>query len=403
MFSTRIPDDIRPNRLTTVLEQRRQAGERIIDLTLSNPTRADLAYPRDLLASLGDARGLIYRPNARGLAETREAVAADYMRRGSRVAPERVVVTASTSDAYSLLFKVLCNPGDEVLIPHPSYPLFEHLTRLDAVVPVPYVLEYHGTWRIDMGALARAMSSRTRVLLAVSPNNPTGSYVKRDELADVERLCARHGVALVVDEVFADYRLDGERGLDIGDPLACTDALVFALGGLSKSIGLPQAKLGWVGVAGPPVLVAAAVARLEFACDTYLSVSTPVQMAAADLLHHGASIRASIQQRVMTNFRHLAELVTATPSCRLLDAEGGWYGVLRVPTLCTEEELVISLLRDEGILVHPGYFFDFPQESYLVLSLLTPTSDLEEGARAILGRFDPDQRRHFDCKPGRHV
>ncbi len=395
MFSSRTPGDLNPNRLTAILQQRQRDGLPFIDLTQSNPTRAGFDYPADLLAPLAHPRGLAYRPQALGLPEAREAVVADYARRGIRVPADRIALTASTSEAYSLLFRILCDPGDEVLIPYPSYPLFEHLTRVDGIVPRPYLLEYHGRWSVNLPALEQAISPRTRVVLAVSPNNPTGSYLKHDELRAIEHLCARHGAALVVDEVFADYPLPGARNGAAGDVLAASEALVFSLGGLSKTIGLPQAKLGWIAVAGPPTLAAAALRRLEFVCDLYLSVSTPVQAAAAELLERGAQVRASIQTRVVANFRRLAEMSGATPSVTVLEAEGGWYGVLQVPTLATEEELVVELLTAHGILVHPGYFFDFPRESFLVVSLLTPPPDFADGVRAIL--------RHFDCTVGGHA
>jgi alanine-synthesizing transaminase len=395
VFSSRSPGDLSPNRLTAILQQLRLDGRRLIDLTQSNPTRAGFDYPADLLAPLAHPRGLTYRPQALGLSAAREAVVADYARRDVAITADRIALTASTSEAYSLLFKILCEPGDEVLIPRPSYPLFEHLARLDAVVPLPYVLEYHGSWGVDVPVLEQAMSPRTRAVLAVSPNNPTGSYLKRDELLAIERLCALHGAALVVDEVFADYPLPRGRAADVGNPLACRDALAFSLGGLSKTVGLPQAKLGWIAVGGPSALVTQALNRLEFVCDTYLSVSTPVQAAAAELLERGAPLRASIQTRVAANYRRLAEMSLGTPSVTLLDAEGGWSAVLRVPTLGSEEDLVLELLAAHGILVHPGYFFDFPRESFLVVSLLTPPPDFGDGVATIL--------RHFDCKVGGHA
>lgn len=392
MFSNRVPHDLTPNQLTAALAAVRGSGRRLLDLTQSNPTRAAFDYPDALLAPLAHPRGLVYRPAAAGLLQAREAVAADYARRGVTTAPDRIVLTASTSEAYSLLFKVLADPADEVLVPRPSYPLFEHLTRLDAVRAVFYDIEYHGVWSIDVASIERAMTPRTRIVLAVSPNNPTGSYLKRDELAAIERLCAANGLALIVDEVFADYRLE-DGGPLVGNPLECRDALAFSLGGLSKSIGLPQAKLAWLGVAGPQSLVRDALERLEFAADTYLSVSTPVQAAARDLLRDGASVRTAIQERVTTNFRRLRKGVTAESGCQVLHTEGGWYGVVQVPSLSTEEDLVLTLLSDHGILVHPGYFFDFPRESYLVLSLLTPEPDFAEGVEAIL--------RHCTCTPAR--
>lgn len=392
MFSNRTPGDFTRNRLTAALERVRRDGRAVIDLTQSNPTRAGIVYPPHLLAPLADARGLLYAPQALGLRDARRAVAADYERRGVSVSAERIVLTSSTSEAYSLLFKILCAPGDEVLVPRPSYPLFEHLTRLDAVGSVPYDLEYHGTWSIDLAALEQALSPRTRAVLAVSPNNPTGSYLKTEELEAIERLCAAHGIAVVVDEVFADYPLGRDRrSLSIGNPVACREALTFSLGGLSKTVGLPQAKLGWIALGGPPSLVADALGRLEFACDAYLSVSTPVQVALPEMLDRGAPVRAAIHERVVANFRRLNALGREASSCRVWDAEAGWSAVVHVPTFGSEEDLVLELLTAHGVLVHPGYFFDFARESFLVLSLLTPPADFEAGVQTIF--------RHLACAP----
>jgi alanine-synthesizing transaminase len=253
-------------------------------------------------------------------------------------------------------------------------------------------MDYHGIWSVDLAGVEQAMTGRTKIVLAVSPNNPTGSYLKLDELAALARLCAARGAALVVDEVFADYRLT-DGGSRVASPLGCEEALTFSLGGLSKSIGLPQAKLGWIAMAGPRALVRDAIGRLEFVADTYLSVSTPVQAAAADLLRDGAPVRAAIQARIAANFRRLRESVTPSSGCQVLHAEGGWYAVMQVPTLATEEELVLTLLADHGILVHPGYFFDFPRESYLIVSLLPPEGEFAEGVDAIL--------RHCACTGAR--
>jgi hypothetical protein len=388
MFSARVQDDLAPNRLARAVERARADGRPIIDLTESNPTRAGFDYPADLLAPLGDRVGLAYSPRPLGAPDARRAVAADYARRGLAVSPDRLALTASTSEAYSLLFKVLCDPGDEVLVPRPSYPLFEHLTRLDAVAAVPYDLEYHGAWTVDLDSVERAFSSRTRAVLIVSPNNPTGSFVKQEELDRIAALVARHDAAIIADEVFADYELvDGAAG-QAAQALTRGDALVFSLGGLSKSVGLPQVKLGWIAIGGPDAMVERALARLELACDTCLSVSTPVQMAAAALLQRGAAIRRQIQSRVATNYGHLMARAGATPSCHALQAEGGWYAVVHVPSLCSEEELVLRLLEEEGVLIHPGYFFDFPRESFLVLSLLVSEPVLRDGTSRVFRHFD---------------
>jgi len=373
--------------LTATLERLRLDGRRVRDLTVSNPTQVGLEYPQDLLSPLADARGLVYRPHPFGMESARAAVAADYARRGLSVAHDRIVLTSSTSEAYSLLFKTLCDPADEVLVPQPSYPLFEQLTRLDAIVAVPYDLEYHGTWQIDLDSFRRAVTSRSKVVVVVSPNNPTGSYARPAELSEIENVSAANGLAVIVDEVFADYELEPGAASRAGRPLECRDALTCSLGGLSKSIGLPQAKLAWIAFAGPARVVDDALGRLEYVADAYLSVSTPVQAAAADLMAAGVTVRSAIGERITFNLQVLKNAVDRVPACRLLTPEGGWSAVVQVPTLSTEEDLVLDLLTRDGILVHPGYFFDFPRDSFLVLSLLTPCALFAEGVSDILARF----------------
>lgn len=391
IWSRRVEADLSSNRLTSTLRALGAEGRPIIDLTLSNPTTAGFRYPPGMLGGLADPRGLVYRPEPLGLAAARAAVAADYRRRAVEVAADRIMVTASTSEAYSLIFKVLCDPGSEILVPRPSYPLLDHLARLDAVVPRFYDLEYHGRWAIDFASVERALSPAVRAIVVVSPNNPTGSRIRAHELERLTALAAERGAAIVVDEVFVDYELT--RTKDAGVPLAGGPALTFCLGGLSKSIGLPQAKLAWIAAAGPGALVDEALARLEFAGDAYLSVSTPVQEAVAGLLETGRAVRGQIQARVAANFQHLVQSVTAESGCTVLEAEGGWYAVLRVPALANEEELILSLLEKEGVLAHPGYFFDFQRGAHVVLSLL-PAEDLfREGVSRVL--------RHFTCTADR--
>jgi alanine-synthesizing transaminase len=380
MFSRRVPTDLAPNRLAQALDRRRAEGRPYIDLTESNPTRAGFDYPADLLVPLGNRRGLTYSPQSFGVQEARRAVADDYARRGLSVGPEQIVLTVSSSEAYSLLFRVLCDPGDQVLAPRPSYPLFEHLGRLDAVTVIPYDLEYHGSvWSIDVASVERALSDMTRALLVVTPNNPTGSYVKSHELDRLAAMCAARDVALIADEVFADYELVPGASRSSGRVLSRQDVLTFSLGGLSKSIGLPQVKLGWIGIGGPTTAVEHALGRLEFACDTYLSVSTPVQLAAPELLDRGASLRRQIQTRVTANYNYLAVTGAAIPTSEVLNAEGGWYAIVRVPSLCPEEELVLNLLAYADVLTHPGYFFDFAYGSHLVVSLIVSEMLFREG------------------------
>lgn len=388
MYSARIPGNLAANRLSEAIARSRQQGRSLLDLTLSNPTRAGFDYPADLLAPLGSSAGLSYEPHPLGLLRAREAVADDFRRRGQDVPAARIALTASTSDAYSLLFKVLCDPGDHVLVPRPSYPLFEHLTRLDGLASDSYTLDYHGAWSLDVDSVARAITPRTKAVLAVSPNNPTGSYLQPRELDALAALCRPAGIAIVVDEVFADYELAQGAAAQSAQVLGRDDVLVFSLGGLSKSVGLPQVKLGWIAVAGAEAAVQTALDRIEFAADAYLSVSTPVQHAAPDLLQRGAGIRRQIQRRIHENLQSLAAQLQRTPSCRLLDAAGGWYAVVQVPSLMTEEDLTLGLLEDDGVLVHPGYFFDFPHESFLVVSLLPPADVFAAGVSRILRRFD---------------
>jgi alanine-synthesizing transaminase len=385
-FSSRVPAELRSNRLSEAVARARADGQPLVDLTQSNPTRAGFEYPDDLLAPLADPRGLGYDPHPFGLPEARRAVAADYARRGVSLPQDRVVLTASTSEAYSLLFKLLANPADEVLVPRPSYPLFDHLTRLDGIVPVPYDLEYQHAWILDAGSVERAITPRTKALLVVTPNNPTGSFVSLAELDRLAAICAGRGITIIADEVFAEYQLRPGACVDAGRVLDVRQALVFSLGGLSKSVGLPQVKLGWMAVGGPGELVAAALERLELVCDTYLSVSTPVQAAVAELLITGAAVRRQIQSRIAANYRTLAQRMEAAPSCTLLEADGGWYAVLQVPTFGSEEDLAVDLVRADNVLVHPGYFFDFPRESYLVVSLLPPPAVFDDGISRVLRR-----------------
>ena len=391
MFSGRVPA-LRANRVAGELARLRSAGRRFDDLTGSNPTRVDLSYPLDLLAPLAAPEALAYEPAPFGLPVAREAVAAHLAERCVRVHPDRVVLTASTSEAYGLLFKMLCDPGDAVLVPRPSYPLFEHLTRLDGVTARAYRLEYHGRWEIDVDGLAGMVDSRTRAVLLVSPNNPTGSFVRGDELAAVRGIAARQGLSIICDEVFADYPMEEPARGRAGTLVADTEALTFTLGGLSKSAGLPQLKLGWMLVGGPEGLAAGALERLELVCDTYLSVATPVQLAAGALLERSRPVAEAILERVRANHAALRRLADGFPACRVLRVEGGWYAVVQVPAIGPEESLVIELLRRDRVLVHPGYFFDFPSEAFLVLSLLPPPDVFVDAATRVLARASGSPR-----------
>ena len=368
----------------------RSAGRPLDDLTASNPTRVGLPYPPDLLAPLAAPEALAYDPAPFGLPAAREAVAAHLAGRGVPVHPDRLVLTASTSEAYGLLFKLLCDPGDAVLVPQPSYPLFEHLTRLDGVAARPYRLEYHGRWQVDVDSLAAMVDARTRAVLLVSPNNPTGSFVRGDELAAVREVALRHELAIICDDVFAGYPMEDAEAGRPGALVADTGALTFTLGGLSKSAGLPQLKLGWILMGGPGGLVTGARDRLELICDTYLSVATPVQLAAGALLERSRPVADAILDRVRANYAALRRLAERFPACRVLPTEGGWYAVVQVPATRSEEALVVELLRRDGVFVHPGYFFDFPREAFLVLSLLPPVDAFAGAATRVLTRASRD-------------
>ena len=390
MFSSRLGYPAVRNRLALALERRRGDGLPTIDLTLSNPTHAGFAYSEGLLRPLGDARGLRYDPHPFGLAAARKAVSVEFARRKQSVPAERIILTASTSEAYSLLFKLLCDPGDTVLAPRPSYPLIEHLAGLDGVSLESYSLEFHGQWAIDLEELRRRFAEAgdrpVRAVIMISPNNPTGSVTKAHELDAIAALAASHGAAVISDEVFADYSINADRPCT--SALARDTALTFALGGLSKSIGLPQAKLSWFGVNGPAPVVEEALERLETICDAYLSVSTPVQAAASDLLAAGTDIRAQIQRRVAGNYAALVAAAAAYPACSVLPVEAGWYGVLQVPAVQSEEALALHLLDTMGVLVHPGYFFDFDREAFLVISLLPAPEIFSPATHALLQEID---------------
>lgn len=380
MFSSRLDWDLRPNRIAAALAARVAP---VLDLTESNPTRVGLEYPAGIAASIADERSLAYEPAPAGLLRAREAVASAYAARGMAVAAGRIVLTPGSSEAYAWLFKLLADAGDDVLVPRPSYPLFEFLAALESVRVVTYPLSYDGSWSLDVHELERAATSRTRAVVVVNPNNPTGSFLKRGERDAMVEFCAARGLAIISDEVFSDYafRPDPERVATLADT---ERALAFSLGGLSKMAGLPQMKLGWIVVAGPEPLRRAAIDRLELIADTYLSVGTPVQHAAARLIELGGAVGHQIAGRVKRNFAKLREITAG--ACELLDAEGGWYAILRVPRTRTEEEWTLELLERDGVLVQPGYFYDFESEAYLVLSLLPEPGIFDEGGSRVIER-----------------
>ena len=384
MFSDRTNWRLAQNRYTQAVEEVRASGRRLLDLSASNPTRVGLEFnSHAILQSLASAQALDYDPQAKGLRSAREEVASYY-----RVAhgihpldPERIVLTSSTSEGYSYIFRLLCNAGDELLVPKPSYPLFDFLADLQDVKLIPYPLIYDHGWQMDFHSLHKAITARTRGVVVVHPNNPTGSYVHESEFEPLNELCAQHGLALIVDEVFLDYALDNSRHASFAGN---RDVLTFTLSGLSKISALPQMKVAWLLTSGPESQVSAAMERLEVIADTYLSMNAPVQCAIPVLLEQRHAIQRQLLERVQSNLAELDRQLESAKACQRLSLEGGWYAVLRVPVTRSDEELAIELVREKSVLVHPGHFYDFPNDGYLVLSLITVPDDFNAGIERLL-------------------
>jgi alanine-synthesizing transaminase len=358
-FSGRLPEEMHANALTELLRIKRQNGARILDLTESNPTHAGIVYPADFLQSLADHAALRYEPEPFGLAAARKTIAREY-----GAPAERVIMTASTSEAYSWLFKLFCDPGDEVLIPRPSYPLFDYLAALESAKVRHYGLFYDHGWFIDFHTVERAINERTKAIVVVNPNNPTGHFLRRHELAQLSSF----GLPIIADEVFRDYALHPgpESVLTLQD--SC-ETLTFTLNGLSKTVGLPQMKLAWMIANGRADQVATALARLEMIADTYLSAGTPVQCALESLLKLRAPVQRQIVERLRGNLAMLRE-----SKLRMLDVEAGWYAIVS-----QEEGSELRLLEEQNVLVQPGYFYDFENSNCVVISLLTETEMFREG------------------------
>jgi len=384
MFSHRTNWRLSPNALTRAIAEAHASGQEILDLTVSNPTEAGVRPdPEIVLAALVNPEAMHYDPQPRGLLEARQSVCR-YYRESHEVFdldPDRLILTTSTSEAYSYVFRLLCNPGDEILVPKPGYPLFEFLADLADVKLVPYPLLYDHGWQIDFDSLYKAATPRSRAVILVHPNNPTGYYVSASETSALNAFCRDYGLALIVDEVFLDYAHDGTLR---GSFVANADALTFTLSGVSKISALPQMKLAWVAASGPQEMLAQAGARLEIIADTFLSMNAPVQLAASVLLDQRRQIQPILIDRLRANLAELDGQLAGRPSCTRLLVEGGWYVVLRVPVLGTDEDLAIDLLRKMGVIVHPGHFYDFPNEGHLVLSLITEPEAFREGMARLL-------------------
>ena len=385
MFASRTNWNLAENRLTLALAEHRRSGRPLFDLTLSNPTECGFTYDESaILAALHSPASLRYEPAPQGLLSAREAVAAYYRQNNANISPSDLFLTTSTSEAYSYLFRLLCNPDDEILIPSPSYPLFDFLADINDVRLIRYPLLYDHGWQLDLFSFERAITPRTRAAIVVHPNNPTGHYTKPHEQSQLSALCAKNNLAIIADEVFLDFPLQG-----IAAPTFAVQnaALTFTLSGISKLCGLPQMKSAWLAISGPATLKNDARVRLEIIVDSYLSMNAPVQHALPALLATRSAFQSQLLARVRANLAALDEQLAAQSQCSRLAFEAGWNAILRVPAAGSDEELALALLAQQSVLVHPGHFYDFTHDGYLVLSLIVPEKDFAEGAHRLLKYF----------------
>ena len=395
MFSTRTNWPLIRNPFTIALDELRAAGTPLLDLTASNPTQCGFHYDSSaILPAFQNLATLTYDPQPKGTLAARQEVARYYLDdHQTTVDPESLFLTTSTSEAYSYVFRLLANPGDELLLPKPSYPLFEFLAGLQDIHLKPYSLAYAHGWFIDFQSLENAITPRTRAILLVHPNNPTGSYVQPEELARLNALCKKHNLAFIVDEVFLDFSFDSAPRKTFA---ANTDVLTFTLSGLSKISALPQMKIAWLAVSGPATQVRSALDRLEIIADTYLSLSAPAQAALPALLAQRHSLRPQLLARINENRSHLESQLRNHPAVELLHAEAGWYATLRYSANSTahasDEDLAIHILRHHHVLLHPGHFYDFPSTNHLVLSLIAPKEDFQSALGRILSEFSHSPR-----------
>jgi hypothetical protein len=387
-FSRRTEWHREPNRLTEALAGRRNLGLPVADLTLSNPTECGLSYPAEqILTALAAPDSLHYSPDPKGLLSAREAVARFYGDRRVSVEPEHVFITSGSSESYSHLFRILCNPGDAVLVPAPSYPLFDYLAQINDLRTESYGLMYDHGWRCDPGALRQAITASTRAIILINPHNPTGMFLKQKDFGEIQGIAADRGLSLIVDEVFSAYGIGDDSGR-VATTAGVSRCLTFTLNGLSKLCALPQMKLGWIVVGGPDEMVRESIGRLEIVSDTFLSANTPVQQALPGLFRAGEGVRAQIIERCGANREFLASTLSRGSVCSLLDSEGGWNAILRVPTTKSEEAWALELLERAGVYVYPGYFFDFTSDGYLVVSLLPEPAEFRRSVGALLGHID---------------
>jgi aspartate/methionine/tyrosine aminotransferase len=386
MFARRTNWNLSANCYSLAVEAARLSGRTLLDLTASNPTTVGLQYDRDrILRALQHPCALEYEPASKGILAAREAVAGYYAERNITLSPEQIILTVSTSEAYSYCFRLLCDPGDEVLVPSPSYPLFEFLADIQDVKLIPYELVYDQGWQIEFESLRQAITPRSRAIMVVHPNNPTGHFTRAWELERLNVLCHEHELALVADEVFLDYGLTDEVPLSFAANQA---ALTFTLSGLSKISALPQIKVAWLAASGPQDLVRTALDRLDVIADTYLSPNAPVQWAVPELLATRTEIQRQLRRRALHNLHELDAQLQHSRMTTRLAVDAGWYAVLRIPATRSDEEVAVSLLEQQSVLIHPGHFFDFPGAGYLVASLIAPEAEFREGISRVLRAID---------------
>jgi aspartate/methionine/tyrosine aminotransferase len=403
MFAERTNWNLTPNRLSEALAQHLAAGKRLYDLSASNPTEVGFSYDREtILHAMCNEAALTYVPDPQGLLRARQGVAEYYAERGDEVAAEDIILTASTSEAYSFVFHALCNPGDELLVPAPSYPLFGFLAGINDVVLAHYPLIYDHGWQIDFPSLEKAITPRTRGIIVVNPNNPTGHFVKPEELSTLNEICSARDMALIADEVFLDFAhgdANGRRelgrvsrprgGNGTKPPTLATNsgALTFTMSGLSKISGLPQMKAAWLVASGPEPLQKEALERIEVIADTYLSMNAPIQLALPVFLQQRHGFQKQVMMRVRRNVGELDRQLMMRKTCSRLEIEGGWYAVVRVPVTRSDDDLAVDLLTKKGIYVHPGHFYDFATDGHLIVSLIMPEREFAEGCRQMLSMF----------------
>jgi aspartate/methionine/tyrosine aminotransferase len=386
MFSSRFNYELSDNPLNILLIKKKLNKEKIIDLTISNPTLAGFDYDHtEILSAISGTESLQYNPNPKGLLHARTAVKNYYKDSGYEINPDSIFLTSGTSEAYTFLFKLLTNPGDEILIPTPSYPLIEFIANLENINAVEYPLFYDGNWKLNINKIEERITKKTKAIIIINPNNPTGSYVKKQEIEKLNEICAEKEIAIISDEVFLDYKID--KNIDVTSLAGNTGTLTFVLSGISKICALPQLKLSWIQINAGKELFSKVSERLEIITDTYLTVATPVQLAAEYLINNRQFIQEQIYKRISNNLEFITKKVFNSKKIFLYKPEGGWYVILKFNSNMTDEERCLKLLKEFNIYIHPGYFYDFAVDGFVVLSLITPEEDFKEGIVIILKNY----------------